>query len=229
MTPQELLAECEAVLNSLPKAGNPGLAWMGRASAVIRRANRGHEVRLSLAAREFHFLATWSRAVDDVQVMLHEIRTDLQMEIGPVSVVVPKGGVFDYFDAIRGVLEIAGTEVFFVDPYLDAAFVSRYMPSIDGKKVSVRLLTARHSTRLAALVPAVELYRQQSGMRIEVRSSNELHDRFVFVDRRECYHSGASFKDGAKNAPALLTQVMDPFSAVWSAYDGIWTSAQVEG
>ena len=47
----------------------------------------------------------------------------------PLSVVVQKGQVFDYYDEVRKVIEPARTDVFFVDPYLAADFVSRYLPS----------------------------------------------------------------------------------------------------
>jgi hypothetical protein len=42
-----------------------------------------------------------------------------------------QGLVFDYFDGIRKQIELAKTELFFVDPYLDSDFVSRYLPQVD--------------------------------------------------------------------------------------------------
>ncbi len=54
-----------------------------------------------------------------------------------------------------------------------------------------------------------------------------LHDRFLFVDRNAGYFSGASFKDGAKNSPALIYQVTDVFSPVLNGYEQIWKAADV--
>jgi hypothetical protein len=65
------------------------------------------------------------------------------------------------------------------------------------------------SKRLSTLLPAVELIERQETLRVNVRSSSDLHDRYLFVDRSQCYLSGASFKDGAKNAPAALTPSVD--------------------
>jgi hypothetical protein len=58
--------------------------------------------------------------------LLHQARADLRMDVGPLSVVIDKGQVFDYFDELRKVIQPARSELFFVDPYLDAEFVPRY-------------------------------------------------------------------------------------------------------
>jgi len=74
----------------------------------------------------------------------------------------------------------------------------------------------------------VEALVKQHGYKVEIRSSSKLHDRFVFLDRRECFQSGASFKDGAKNAPSIIVQIIDVFQAMQRAYEDIWTNAKVE-
>lgn len=114
--------------------------------------------------------------------------------------------------------------MFFVDPYLDADFVGRYLPYVP-QGVAVRLL-GRYG--MLALLPAVDLFARQSNLSIEVRSSPDLHDRFLFVDKNECYLSGASFKDGARKAPATLTQIVDGFKAMWDTYDRLWTAGKQE-
>ncbi len=50
----------------------------------------------------------------------------------------------------------------------------------------------------------------------------------MFVDKSACYLSGASFKDGAKKAPAAFTQITDAFSAMLSTYEALWLTAKVE-
>ena len=35
-----------------------------------------------------------------------------------------QGAVFDYFDGIRKIIEIAKQDIFFIDQYLDAEFVA---------------------------------------------------------------------------------------------------------
>jgi hypothetical protein len=55
-----------------------------------------------------------------------------------------------------------------------------------------------------------------------------LHDRYVIIDGKNCYQSGASFKDGAKAAPTTLTQISDAFLAVSGTYENLWNNAKAE-
>jgi len=93
--------------------------------------------------------------------------------------------------------------------------------------VEIRLLTSDRK-RLTQLLPAVELFIQQNGCAVNVRSAKGFHDRYIFVDKGSCYQSGASFKDGGKQAPTTLTQITDAFDAVWETYDKLWGGANVE-
>jgi hypothetical protein len=140
------------------------------------------------------------------------------------TVAVPHGLVFDYFDELRKIIELAKQDVLFVDPYLDAEFVSRYLPHV-AAGVMIRLLARE---KLATLLPAVDLLSRQNGRTIQVRSAASFHDRYAIVDRISCYQSGASFKDGAKSAPTTLTQITDAFAGVATTYEDLWKGAKVE-
>lgn len=141
----------------------------------------------------------------------------------PQSVNLATGLVFDYFDEVRKVVELAKSDIFFVDPYLDADFVARFLPMV-AQGTTVRLLGRE---KLPSLIPAATLFQQQSGIKIEVRSASGFHDRYLFIDQAVCYQSGASFKDGAKKAPTTLTQITDAFQAVLNTYESLWAGAIV--
>lgn len=224
LTPEQLLAEVEDVLRTMPPRETFGnhtpehFSWLGRAQAVVRLWNP-----IQAPFFDGHIAKVNSRSARDVEAgipavltTLNQVRHELRMQtVGPMTVAVGTGAVFDYFDEVRKTIETAKVDLLFVDPYLDAEFVSRYLPHVT-RGVTVRLL-GRES--LATLLPAVALLRRQSGLPIEVRSASGFHDRYFFVDRAQCYHSGASFKDGAKKAPTTLTQIVDAFSAVSNMYE----------
>ena len=136
---------------------------------------------------------------------------------------IGQGQVFAYFDNLRKIITTATSDLFFVDPYLDADFVSRYLPLVTVG-TGIRLLTSNRM--FATLLPAVDAFGQQTGQPVGVRTATG-HDCFVFIDRRECYQSGASFKDGAKNALTTLTEITDAFSAVSNTYEAMWNGATV--
>jgi hypothetical protein len=143
--------------------------------------------------------------------------------VGPVSVAVPQGATFDYFDAVKQVIEQAKLDLLIVDPYLDADFVSRYLPFAD-KAITIRLLTT--DKKLATLLPAVDAFIEQYRSAIQVREHPDLHDRHVIVDGRECYQSGASFKDGPRNAGTTVTQLVDVFADVKAGYEKLWDESK---
>jgi hypothetical protein len=164
-------------------------------------------------------------ALKNIITLLHQVRYDLRMNtVGPISVAVARGLVFDYFDEIRKIIEIAWQDLFFVDPYLDAEFVSRYLGHI-STGVTTRLLARE---KLGSLLPAVDLFAKQSNLTIVVRSAPQFHDRYIFVDKMACYQSGSPFKGGGRTSPTTLTQITDAFAAVSQTYETMWNGAHVE-
>jgi hypothetical protein len=233
MTDEQLLAEIEDLIRTTPpletirEGTEEGHAWLGRVSAAIERWDKPRMVQVTLMVGEIHnfYTAVATSGFAELRTLLHQARSDLRMRtLGPANVAVPQGMVFDYFDGIRKIVEGAREDLLFVDPYLDAEFVSRYLPHISAG-VTTRLLARE---RLATLLPAVDAFARQTKMKVEVRSALNFHDRYVFVDRTACYQSGASFKDGAKLAPTTLTEITDAFAAVLKTYEDLWTRAKTE-
>jgi hypothetical protein len=227
LTNEQLLSEIEDLIRTMPPRATirheteENFAWFGRAAALVTEWNAAKAIAFDGQLRNVHarIALDAGHAVTSILLMLQQARHELRLKtVGPLSLAVAQGAVFDYFDELRKVIESAKSEILFVDPYIDAEFVSRYLPQI-AAGVSVRLLGRE---RMTTLLPAVQLFVQQSGLTVEVRSSAALHDRFVFVDKKSCFQSGASFKDGAKKSPTTLTQVEDAFSAIQSAYEELW-------
>ncbi len=229
--PDQLLIEVEDILRTMPSKqlfdtdSSEILVWLGRASAAMHAWDASKAIMYfdgyvsqlsSLSTRNF------TPAIRAVLIMLHQAQHDLRMRTtGPLSLSINKGAVFHYFDELRQVIELARKDLLFVDPYLDAEFVSRYLPLI-AEGVTVRLLGGK---KIESLVSAAQLIAQQNALTVTVRSSPGLHDRYLFVDGAACYQSGASFKDGAKKTATTLTQITDAFAAVLGTYEKLWASA----
>jgi hypothetical protein len=230
ISPDQLALEIEDLLRTMPSArdfvANPdkGVQWLGRASAAMKAWDATHSmfhfeplVRTLAQAGNYDYSATRR----SLTIQLHQAQSDLRLRsTGLLSVGIEAGRVFDYFDELRKIIESAKTDLLFVDPYLDAEFVSRYLVHVtDG--TSVRLLARE---KISSLKPAVDALVVQSGKSVAVRTAQGFHDRYVFVDKNSCYQSGASFKDGAKKTPTTLTQITDAFAAVLSTYEGLWAN-----
>jgi len=232
LTADQLFLEIEDVIRTMPPSQSLGnddaevMSWLGRAAAVMRAWDlfKGTEFGIAVERLSSWKAGDFNAAVRSVQVLLNQARFDLRMTtVGPLSVNMTKGAVFDYFDELRKIVEGAKSDILFVDPYLDSEFVSRYLVHVTPG-ARVRVLGRE---RISTLVPAASLLRQQSALAIEVRSAPGFHDRYVLVDGNACFQSGASFKDGARNAPTTLTQIVDAFAAVKDTYEQLWSSATV--
>ncbi len=229
----DLLAEIEDILRVMPPKqtlhhqSEENFGWLGRAVAAIARWDSVQGVAARAFVTQFHDVMAIPSEKGFVGLMsvLHEARSDLRMRtLGPTNIAVGQGLVFDYFDEIRKLIELAQNDVLFIDPYLDADFVSRYLPHL-ARGLSIRLLARE---KLATLVPAIELFAQQSSANIEVRSAPRFHDRYIIVDKSSCFQSGASFKDGGRTAPTTITEITDAFAAVHQTYEDLWQTGKVE-
>jgi hypothetical protein len=235
MDEQQLLAEIEDILRNTPSLktiheySDENFSWLGRVAAALSSWNLvrgGAFARINIDNIQHPRENMSTEGYRKTLTTLHQARSELRMKtLGPLSVALSQGGVFDYFDEIRKIVEAASNDILFIDPYLDAEFVSRYLPNVKHG-VSIRLLTSKE--KLKTLVPSVEAYQIQSKQLIEVRKGKdkELHDRFVFVDKISCYQSGASFKDGANKSPTTISQVTDAFEAMHTTYEDKWNNAE---
>jgi hypothetical protein len=231
---EQILAELEDVIRAAPtpqelRQGTPDThAWLGRALAAVELWNGAKGIAAGAALMKIQAARTpmdLGQGYSALMVLLHQGRHTLRaLTLGPVSVAVGHGSVFDYFDGLRKEIQTAQQDLFFVDAYLDADFVSTYLPHVKAN-VSIRLLGRQYVT---TLVPAAKLFRQQSNHQVEVRSSGGFHNRFVIIDRTRCLQSGTSFKDGARTSPTEITEITDAAAAVKQTYEAIWQNAKVE-
>ncbi len=229
VTNEQLLGELEDIIRNQPPYATilqnvpENRAWTGRAVAAISQWDllSGTQARNYAVAMRGVMARGANEALEGLLGLLYEANSSLRLlTVGPVSTAIGHGLVFDYFDEIRKLIGAGGADLLIVDPYLDADFVSRYLPDVRSG-VSVRLLARE---RLSSLLPAVQALVQQAKLSITVRTSPNFHDRYIFVDGKVCYQSGASFRDGARNAPTTITQITDAFAAVSATYETMWAN-----
>lgn len=204
------------------------LGWLGRVSAALHQWNMVTATTTADIPIN-HLLNGGANATvvsyRQVNLLLHRAQNDLRMKTtGPANEFIEASKPFEYFDTVRQIIEEANSEVFFIDPYLDADFVSKYLPYVKSG-VKIKLLT---SNKIPQLIPAVRTFCDQHNADIVVRKKAGLHDRYVIIDEVACYQSGASFKDGAKKSPVVLNQITDIFADLHKSYAGFWESGSVE-
>ncbi len=106
----------------------------------------------------------------------------------------------DFLDArvfFAGLFAKALNEIIIVDPYSDNKLLSLLCIVADG--VHIRIIKGPHS-RLSS--DDVAAFLAQQGP-IDVKESDDFHDRFAFIDDA-CYHIGASFNHMGSRAFAVM-------------------------
>ena len=213
---QSALGGLESHLRALQARPKRDLSSQNRLSDVLKRSDMILESR----ALDRH-----GPAYRGLRTLLFQAQHDLRMKtVGPLSIAIDAKQPFVYFDEIRKIVEQAREDLLFVDPYLDSAFVSRYLPQVN-KEVLVRLLASK---KISSLVSAVEVFVEEHKLQVQVRFASDFHDRFVFVDKTSCYLSGASFKDGAKKALTTISQITDGLEAMLQRYEAMWDGAETK-
>ena len=139
MNDEGLLAEVEDLLRSsspqsafMKQADDKVLGWLGRTSAILKEWDFARSLfipkRISALLAETIIARRHSPpgvAYREIRILLFQARHDLQMKtVGPLSVLIPDGKPFDYFDEIRKIILTARDDLLFVDPYMGADFAN---------------------------------------------------------------------------------------------------------
>lgn len=160
-TPEQLLGEFDELIRSMPSdkdmlaGADDALRWSGHASALVRSWDSGKAISFDMKIEQLTGYASMDprQQLRMIKAILYEARSTLQMEaIGPMAIAIGKGSTFDYFDELRKIIELATEDILFVDPYMDADFIARYMPYV-RPGIAIRLLT---TNEIALLVPAAQ-------------------------------------------------------------------------
>jgi hypothetical protein len=119
---EQLLAEVEDLLRNVPPMSEilenqeSGVAWLGRCSAVIRAWDYTRATQFSLGQQQLENVVAFANSdgYRRILTLLNEARHALRMEtVGPLSVPIAHGQVFDYFDEVRRIIELAKQDLLF--------------------------------------------------------------------------------------------------------------------
>lgn len=124
-----------------------------------------------------------------------EIFKQLQNPKEAKAVLFFKGQMWDATSLIEDIIGKAKKSIILIDAYVDKKNLD--LLSKKHKNVTVELYTSKAGNKLTQK-EVVDFNNQYGGLTIKY--TNEFHDRFIIVDEKELYHSGASIKDAGKKA-----------------------------
>jgi hypothetical protein len=179
-----------------------------------------HNVRgISSEQRQINF----QLRVKEQEALLRGLMSTLRLRLPEEEIqgVYEAGDQYAFYRDLSSLIQAATKEVLIVDAYLDEDVFNLHVSKVpDG--VPVRIL----SNKIGANVETVaRMYAKSKPL--ELRSSADIHDRAVFVDRQG-WVIGQSIKDAANKKPTYIVELNEPMlTASRDTYGRIWSTAGV--
>lgn len=207
-------------------ASTPVQQWIARVGAILARVSvqRGIEFK-SIKATSVQY---WTFSYDNLRRTMLETIEELKLELeldgrDEIGQVYDAEKQYDFFTDLKGIVSSAEREVFIVDAYFDAATFHAYLSTVDPC-ISIRILCSRYANDLAA---CVQTFTAQTKGSVEVRKSQDTHDRVLFVDQSDCWIVGASIKDAGRKPTYLIPLQPQLAKAKQPIYENIWLQSKI--
>ena len=111
------------------------------------------------------------------------------------AIIFFKGQMWDATSCIEEIIGKAERSIVLIDGYVDKGTLD--MLSRKKAGVSVDIYTFKKNCKLTE--KEISTFKGQYG-KLEIRYTDEFHDRFLILDDKVLYHIGASIKDAGKKA-----------------------------
>ncbi|MBC8213038.1 MAG: ORF6N domain-containing protein [Candidatus Marinimicrobia bacterium] len=120
-----------------------------------------------------------------------------QKGITPKQGIIYEGQIYDAHAFVSKIIQSAKKSIIIIDNYIDDSVLTLLTKRKKG--VQIKIYTKSISKRLAL---DIEKFNEQYGKLVGEEQKN-IHDRFIIIDGKEIYHSGASLKDLGKKISAF--------------------------
>lgn len=128
---------------------------------------------------------------------------------------------YGFYRDLSSLIATTTKEIFIVDAYPDGAIFKLYIDEVANTAI-VRILSL--PDKIGEKFKAIAKLCAQN-RRVELRASDRIHDRAVFVDQRG-WMIGQSIKDAARKAPTNMIELGEHvLSTTKSIYEDIWKAA----
>ena len=111
------------------------------------------------------------------------------------AIIFFKGQMWDATSCIEEIIGKAEKSIILIDGYVDKGTLDMFSRKKAG--VSVDIFTFKKNCKLTD--KEISTFKSQYG-KLEIRYTDEFHDRFLILDDKVLYHIGASIKDAGKKA-----------------------------
>lgn len=118
-------------------------------------------------------------------------------DISPKQGIIFEGQIFDAHAFVSKIIRSAKKNIIIIDNYIDDSVLT--LLTKRKKAVKLKIFT---KTITKVLAQDIKKFKAQYG-NIECKELKNTHDRFIIIDEKYIYHSGASLKDLGKKMSAF--------------------------
>ncbi len=111
------------------------------------------------------------------------------------AIIFFKGQMWDAVNCIEEIISKAQKSIILIDGYVDRNTLA--MLTVKKPNVAVTIYTSEKNCRITE--QESKSFSSQYGP-LNIKFTDEFHDRFIILDEKELYHIGASIKDAGKKA-----------------------------
>lgn len=197
----------------------PVRQWISQVKALIDRVSFSKSAEFGAA---LHTAASyWHPAVRSLQIIINDAIEELRLELElyqdeNIGRIYEASESHKFKTDVLGIISGADSEVFIVDPYLDAAIFALLFEN--EASFSIRALCSEY---YSAVNTFAESFANQHARKAEVKKSKSLHDRIIFVDD-DCWIVGASLKEAGIKPTYLMPLPPALGAGKKYIYDDIW-------
>jgi hypothetical protein len=116
----------------------------------------------------------------------------IQTALPPKEGIFYNGQIFDAYHLVSEIIRDAQVSIILIDNYIDDSVLTLFAKRRKG--VSVKIFSQNISKQLLLDIDKFNAQYEK----VEVKTFNKSHDRFLIIDEKELYHIGASLKDLGK-------------------------------
>lgn len=117
----------------------------------------------------------------------------------------PTGSQHDAYVEIRRIVQKAQNKICVVDPYVDSTIFLLFT-NVNPSVADIRVLT--HKFQPDFMLEGRRFEAQYQKLSLEVRKTEEFHDRFILIDDENCWNIGCSIKDAGMRV-FMISQLED--------------------
>lgn len=204
---------------------SPQRQWVAIVKATAHRVDDTYAL-FELARIEAALDIDWHRAINKFQGQISTIIEGLKIDLeisgeAEIGSAYEPGEVYKFFADLKSIIAGASQSIFIIDAYFNGSAFDDYLSEV-STDLSIRILTKRY-------VKEVEAYARrhvaERSSAIELRSSNEIHDRVIFIDDGDCWVMGGSVKDAAEKPAYLIPLHPKVASDKLRIYEDVWIRA----